>query len=94
MATTQYGARDFDGRLNPGPDPVRQAPPAADPAEAEAAVAHEHPRFGGTRDEPRIVEPKVKARAGDRHRENLYALLIGVAMVVAIFALLYVLQIL
>lgn len=83
------GARDDTARREPG----GAAPPGADPAAQEAAIPHERPRSGGTRDEPRIVEPKVAARAGDRHRENLYALVIGIVVVAVIFAILYFLQI-
>ncbi|MEQ8348378.1 MAG: hypothetical protein RIB84_21650 [Sneathiellaceae bacterium] len=53
----------------------------------------EDARSGGMHDEPRIVKRKEPARAGDRHRENLYALVIGVAVLAAIYAVLYVLQI-
>lgn len=56
------------------------------PTDPQAA---EHSRSGGLIDEPRIVKGKRSARAGDRHRENLYALLIGSAVVALALAILY-----
>jgi len=49
----------------------------------------EHERSGGLHDEPRIVKAKRSARAGDRHRENLHALLIGGGAVALAFVILY-----
>lgn len=62
-------------------------------ANSNEAIGMEQPRYGGKADEPRIVESETEARAGDRHNENLVALVAGTAVAAAILVLLYVLQV-
>ncbi|MFC3228882.1 hypothetical protein ACFOGJ_16675 [Marinibaculum pumilum] len=62
-------------------------------ADRNAVVGNDDTRFGGQRDEPRIVESKTEARAGDRHRENLYALVFGTIVAAAVLLLLYAFQV-
>ena len=57
---------------------------------------HENAESGGMHDEPRIVKSKEAARAGDRHREGLHAMVIGgvvIVGIVAVLAILYFLQV-